>query len=216
MAQPILVIGDSGAGKTSSLKFLNPSNTYIADCDQKGLPWIGWRNDYGKEKGNYLRSSRISTIKKLLKNVNDDSRLSYIKTVVIDTLNGCMIDDEFERAKERTFDKWMDLAASIYDLVSSANNLRSDLTAIFIAHAETIRTDDGYVFTRMKTSGQKLNKIVIESKFNIVIRANNLAGQYVFEVMNNGTSTVKVPQGIFNTSTIPNNMQIVVDALKDF
>ena len=52
------------------------------------------------------------------------------KTVIIDTLNGIMIDDEFKRMNEKNYDKWQDLAASIYGLVTNINDLREDLEKI--------------------------------------------------------------------------------------
>lgn len=46
MARVICVMGESGSGKTTSLRNLNPEETYIIDADKKGLSWRGWKKQY--------------------------------------------------------------------------------------------------------------------------------------------------------------------------
>ena len=62
--------------------------------------------------------------------------------------------------KEKNFDKWLDLVSYIYSILDVVCELRDDLTIIYTAHSETERTEDGYMWTRMKTTGKKLNKLV--------------------------------------------------------
>ena len=133
----------------------------------------------------------------------------------MDTLNAIMIDDEFKRMNEKGFDKWLDMAYSVYEIVSFANSLRDDLTVIFTIHSQTERDDSGYCFTRAKTSGKKLEKIVIESKFTTVILAKCDGGEYFFELKNNN-STVKTPLGAFEEDKIENDILKVIEALKNY
>lgn len=133
----------------------------------------------------------------------------------MDTLNAIMIDDEFKRMNEKGFDKWLDMAYSVYEIVSFANSLRDDLTVIFTIHSQTERDDSGYCFTRAKTSGKKLEKIVIESKFTTVILAKCGGGEYFFELKNNN-STVKTPLGAFEEDKIENDILKVIEALKNY
>ena len=141
--------------------------------------------------------------------------IRLIKVVVIDTINALMIADEMRRAKEKGFDKWIDLATCIWDLVSGAYDYREDLTIIFVAHTQTERDDSGYVFTRIKTSGKKLDKICLESKFTTVLLAKVVDGRYIFETHANH-STTKTPLGAFVDDEIDNNIVTVLEALKDF
>ena len=92
-----------------------------------------------------------------------------IRVVVVDTLNGLMVADEMRRTKEKGYDKWQDLAQSIYDLVDYSLTMRDDVTIVFVAHTQTDHDDNGYMFTRIKTSGRKLDKITLESKFSTVL-----------------------------------------------
>jgi hypothetical protein len=67
----------------------------------------------------------------------------------------------------------------------------------------------------MKTSGKKLDKIVVESKFTTVLLAKAVEGDYIFEVRANN-STAKTPMGAFDSDTIPNDITLVIEALKEF
>lgn len=213
MSKTILIMGESGSGKTTSMRNLNPETTFYIDADKKGLNWKGWKSQYNTENKNYIATSKANDIKVLLDKINTEQ--TQIQTVVIDTLNGVMIDDEFARMKEKGFDKWQDMAYSIYDIISIANTLREDLTIIFVMHSQTERDDTGFYFTRAKTSGKKLDKVVVESKFSTVLLAKCLDGKYIFETKNNN-STVKAPLGAFDTDFIENDILKVLEALKDY
>ena len=213
MSKTIAIMGESGSGKTTSMRNLNPETTFYIDCDKKGLNWKNWKEQYSLEKKNYMATSDAKIIKLLLSKINTEQ--TKIETVIIDTLNAIMIDDEFNRMKEKGFDKWQDMAYSIYDIVSIANTLRDNLTIIFVAHSQTERDDTGFYFTRIKTSGKKLDKIVIESKLTTVLLAKCVDGKYIFETKNNN-STVKTPLGTFETDTIENDIIKVLEALKDY
>ena len=206
-------MGESGSGKTTSMRKLNEEETFYIDSDKKGLNWKGWKEQYNLEKKNYISTSEPQIIKTLLTKI--DTEQTQIKTVVIDTLNGIMIDEEFRRMKEKNYDKWQDLAYSIYDIVSMANTLRENLTIILVMHSQTERDETGFYFTRAKTSGKKLDKIVIESKVSTVLLAKCVDGKYIFETKNNN-STVKTPLGAFEEETIENDMTKVLEALKEY
>lgn len=215
MAMTIAIMGESGSGKTTSMRNLPPESTMYIDADQKGLSWRGWRSKYNTESKNYLCTSDKDKILKMLTRVNDDPNLAHIKTVVIDTINGIMVDDEMARMKEKNYDKWADLAVAVYGLVLYALKMRQDLTVIFVAHAQTERDESGNVWTRIKTSGKKLDKIVLESKFTTVLLAKCIDGRYVFETAANN-STAKSPMGAFEESVIENDVMQVLKALEDF
>ena len=205
-----MIIGTSGSGKTTSLEKLDPKQTFYIDADGKGLSWKGWRKQYNKENKNYFQCDAPEQIFSLMQTI--DEKQKQIKFLVIDTLNGCMVADEMRRAKEKTYDKWMDLAQSVYGIVDYANKMRDDLTVILIGHTQT--SDDG--FTCMLTNGRKLNKICLESKMTTVLLSRiNDNGEYVFETRAKN-STAKTPRGAFDVDEIPNDITLVIDALKDY
>ena len=213
MSKVICVAGESGSGKTTAMRNLDPKSTFYIDCDKKGLSWKGWKDQYNSDNKNYVRTDLVETVNTVLNKINKDH--PEFKVVVIDTINGLMVADEMRRSKEKGYDKWVDLAACIWDLVCKAYDLRDDLTIIFIAHTQTERDDSGYSFTRIKTSGKKLDKIVLESKFTTVLISKVVDGKYLFETHANN-STAKTPMGAFEENEVENDIVKVLEALKDF
>lgn len=212
MSKVICVAGESGSGKTTSMRNLDPNTTYYIDCDRKGLSWKGWKNQYNSINHNYMQTSDIKTIDQILAAVN--AKPKY-KAVIIDTINAIMIDDEFARAKEKGYDKWLDLATSVWGLVSEAHNMRDDLAVIFCAHTQTERDDSGFFFTRIKTSGKKLDKIVLESKFTTVLISKAVDGRFLFETQARN-STAKSPMNAFADFEIENDVVKVIKALEEY
>ena len=213
MSQIICIMGESGAGKTTSCRNLDPATTYYIDCDKKGLSWRGWKKQYKAEAKNYYKTDNQNTVLKLLHGINDTA--THIKTVVIDTINGIMVADEMRRSKEKGYDKWLDLACAIYDIVDYALTMRDDCTIIFVAHTQTDHDDNGYMFTRIKTSGKKLDKITLESKFPVVLHAKVIDGKHIFETKAN-FSTAKTPFGAFESDQIDNDISEVLKVLEEY
>lgn len=215
MAKVIAIMGESGSGKTTSMRNLDPASTFYIDCDKKGLSWKGWKAQYNKENGNYFVTDDQTKVLTLMQRINNSEKCSHIKTVIVDTINGIMVADEMRRSKEKGYDKWVDLALAIYDIVDYALTMRDDLAVIFIAHTQTDHDDNGYMFTRIKTSGKKLDKITLESKFPVVLLAKVIDGKHIFETKAN-FSTAKTPFGSFDEATIDNDIINVLKALEDY
>ena len=213
MSKVICVAGESGSGKTTSMRNLDPKTTYYIDADKKGLSWKGWREQYNGEHKNYYRCDDANIVRQYIKRIAGSC--PHIKVIVVDTINGLMVADEMRRSKEKGYDKWVDLAACVWDLLNECYDYRDDLTIIFTAHTQTDHDKNGYMFTRIKTSGKKLDKIVLESKFTTVLLAKAVDGKYKFETRANN-STTKTPMGAFADSEIDNDIVEVIKALEDF
>lgn len=214
MAKVIGVIGESGAGKTTSMRNLNPEETFYIDCDKKGLSWKGWKKQYIEGK-NYFRGDVPTNVMQCLKAINGNEKYKDFKTVIVDTLNGIMVAEEMRNVKVAGYGKWTDLASYIYEIVDFALSMRDDLTVIFICHSETVSDDNGMIFTRIKTNGRKLDKIVLESKLTTVLLAECKDGKYVFRT-HADKSTVKTPLGAFEEDEIPNDITTVIAALEEY
>lgn len=213
MSKVICIMGESGSGKTTSCRNLDPKTTYYIDCDKKGLSWRGWKKQYNLENKNYYCCDVPATVKNIIEGISE--KRSEIKTVIIDTIGSLMVADEMRRSQEKGFDKWLDLATCIWYLIDVAYTLRDDLTIVFMAHTQTERDENGYNFTKLKTSGKKLDKICLESKFTTVLVAKCINGNYVFETHSNN-STAKSPMGLFEADTIPNDITAVISALEEY
>lgn len=233
MAKVIAIMGESGSGKTTSLRNLPPKETFYIDADGKGLSWKGWAKDYSTKNGNYARTDDPDTILRMMMVVNGENIIGMpdpntgktleidkpqkqFKYLVVDTLNAIMIAEEMRRSKEKGYDKWMDLATSVYNIVKYAGKLRDDLTIIFLAHTETVAEETGYMLTRIATSGRKLQKIKLETMLNTVLLAKAIDGEYKFITHSDGSTTAKTPMGAFADDAIENDIMIVLDALKEY
>lgn len=212
MSYAIGIMGESGAGKTTSLRNLDPKTTYIIDADLKGLAWKGWKKAWNAEEKNYIKTNDKDKVLYLLKGIAE--KREDIKVVVIDTMNGLMVADEIRRMKEKGYDKWIDLAVSVVDIMDTANTVRDDLRVIMIFHSQTVRDDLGNAWTCIRTNGQKLGKIVLETKLPIVLLAKCQDGEYVFETQSNN-STAKSPMGMLDP-VIPNDIAAVLEKLKEY
>ena len=213
MSKVICIAGESGSGKTTSMRNLDPKTTYYIDADCKGLFWKGWRGQYNAENKNYKATDDTNIVRQFIKRLAESC--PNIKVIVVDTINGLMVADEMRRSKEKGYDKWVDLAACVWDLVCECYTYRDDLTIIFTAHTQTDHDENGYMFTRIKTSGKKLDKIVLESKFTTVLLSKCVDGQYKFETRANN-STAKSPLGAFEEFEIDNDIVEVIKALEEF
>lgn len=215
MSKVIGIMGESGSGKTTSMRNLSPEETFYIDCDGKGLSWKGWRGQYNVENQNYWKTDQPNIVLGLLNKINTEDKFKRIKYVVIDTLNGIMVADEVRRMKDKGYDKWVDLAQCIWELLDHLHTMRDDLTIFVVCHSQTQKEDDGYTFTRIKTSGKKLDKLNVESKLTTVLHAEIKDGRYIFHTKAD-RSTCKTPLGAFEEDEIENDITVVIKALEEY
>ena len=218
MSRTILIYGQSGAGKTTSCRHLNPKHTFYIDCDGKGLSWHGWRKSFNAENKNYIRSDTLDPTSKrnlatVIRSVAASDAYSHIKTIVVDGLTTVMTLDVMRRADEKGFDKWRDLAYSVLQIIRDANYYRDDLDIVFIGHVDT---DDESVnpVAHLKTSGRKLGQIVLESFFTTVLYAKTDGENYWFETTARN-STAKAPKGALD-DRVDNDLAAVLVILNLF
>ena len=212
MAKLIGIYGEPGTGKSTSLRNLPPSETLYIDADMKGLNWKGWKKQYNGDNKNYLKTNFPQLAIKYLQLAEK----STYKYVVIDTVNNLMVSDEMRRCKEKGYDKWMDLASCIWELVDLPGSLRDDLTVILLFHSQTDYTEDGYRFTKIKTNGRKTEKNNIDSKFNWLLRTvKQDDGKYYFETTAHN-STTRTPLDAFEEDYIPNDIMKVIEVMEEY
>ena len=219
MSKVIGIMGESGSGKTTAMRNLDPTTTFYVDCDKKGLNFKGWREKYNTEKKNYVATDSFSIVKGMLDRVNTEEQFQRIKTIVIDTLNGMMVAEEMRILTTQGGDKrsmWTDLAANGWDIINKALTLRDDLTVLILCHSETVSDDNGIVKTRIKTNGRKLEKLVLESKMTTVIWAVRKDDKYKL-ILSADNVTCKAPLGAFDTDTLEDNDIVpVLKALEEY
>lgn len=225
MSRPIALAGFTGNGKSSSLKYLDPKSTFIISCTPKQLTFPGFRKNYkkltvidGNYQGNWYYSNKFDKVSQILKVV--DKKMPHVKVLVIDDANYLLTYDTFEKAKEKGYDKFTDIAKSYFDLIHQAETLRDDLTVIFVSHIENAGSDIDPIY-RLFTTGKMLSsKGSLDGLFNYVIYAVKLIDgddiTYKFQVHSKGQDSCKTPEGCFEEDYIEPNMQIVLDAIDKY
>jgi hypothetical protein len=158
MSSIICLAGLSNSGKSTSMKYLDPQSTFIVSCTNKQLQIPGFRKKYpkvssegGKLVGNWFVNSNYESIEKIL-NIVSKTR-SEVTTIVIDDANYLLSNETFQNALTKGYEKFTVMAKNYYDLIQFCQNLRDDLTVIFVTHVENYGTEIDPLF-RMWTTGK--------------------------------------------------------------
>lgn len=221
MAHLVFVVGESGTGKSSSLRNLNPEETVIINTDQKALPFKKFKDRYNEDKGNYIQTSEISGVVKKLSEVNKDKSVS---TVIIDTWSRLMTDkvmsDAFRNSKNG-MQAWANMAADQYRLINIINDkMREDLIVYMFCHPYSVYDEMGEKMQKIGVQGKMLEKQVPESFSSIVLYTEVLKDdknvKYKFLTQNNGTNTCKTPFEMFEDKYIDNDLLIVNEAINNY
>jgi hypothetical protein len=226
MSNVICLAGLSNTGKSTSLKYLEPSETFIVSCTNKQLQIPGFRKKYikvsiedNKLVGNWLVSNDYARIAKILKVVSQTR--PDIKTVVIDDLNYLLSNEIMNSAEEKGYEKFTRQAKNYYDIINNAQNLRDDLTVVMISHIINDGTDIE-PFWKLYTSGKMLDKTVnLDGLFSYIIYTDKYVDendevQYRFMTRTNGNDTCRSVAGCFADKYIEPNMKLVIDTINKF
>lgn len=222
MAQSVLIIADSGSGKSTSMRNLPAKETFIINIANKPLPFKGWKKDYtniskDNPKGNMTSASSAAGIIKAMKHVNDN--MPHIKTLVVDDWQYMSSFEYFDRANEKGYDKFTQIAANLAQVAKMPKDMRDDLTIFFLTHSEDSTDINGHRKVKAKTIGKMIdNTLTLEGLFSIVLFGHvkkDEDGQlhYGFDTVNNGENTCKSPMGMFDDSFIDNDLQLVKDCI---
>ena len=212
MSIPVMIIGDSGTGKTRSLKHLKPEETFIIQPERKPLPfkssdWKRWNNE--TKSGSVVVTDNYDNIKKV---IGSASRVGK-KFVVIDDAQYIMLNEELRRSDENGFKKFTDMAKNYVGLVSFVTNLPDNIIVYFMTHTET--NEQGEI--KAKTTGKMIReKVVLEGLFSIVLRCQYKDGVHFFSTKTNGLDCVKTPEDMFESETIENDLNLVNEAIINY
>tara|TARA_R100001530_G_scaffold136146_1_gene115479 strand:+ start:3273 stop:3953 length:681 start_codon:yes stop_codon:yes gene_type:complete len=224
MAQSVLVIADSGTGKSTAIRTLDPKETFIINIANKPLPFQGWKKDYtmiSKEnpKGNMTSASTAPGIIKAMQHVND--KMPHITNLVIDDWQYMSSFEYFDRANEKGYDKFTQIAANLAQVAKMPKDMRDDLTIFFLTHSEETTDVNGHRKVKAKTIGKMIdNTLTLEGLFSIVlfgrVKKTEDGLEYGFDTENNGENTCKSPMGMFKDSFIDNDLQLVKNCITEY
>lgn len=199
MAVLVMVYGQSGSGKSTSLRNFTPEQVSIVNVLGKPFPF----------RFNGLKGAVSDNYEKIIKLLCQTPKLS----IVIDDATYLMTNEYVRTAKQSGYQKFTDMAANFKGLLDLAKSLPEDKIVYIMGHME--RDSDGN--EKFKTIGKMLDeKICVEGLFTIVLKTVVQDGKYYFSTQNNGSDVSKSPMGMFESSLIDNDLAMVDKAIREY
>lgn len=222
-AETIAIVGESGTGKSTSLRNLNPEETFIISTTGKPLPFKGYKKKYVPMKiegkivtGNYYVSSKWDQILKILQII--DKMMPNIKQVIVDDFQYVLSYEFVDRATEIGYTKFSELAQHAMEILRYSEKMREDCKMIFLTHSENVgdMVNPKYV---IKTVGKLLSeKVTLEGLFTYIFftkvsEGENGRMQYKLITNNDGSCVAKTSLGMFEELEIDNDLAEIIKVI---
>lgn len=199
MGLPVLILGFSGSGKSSSMRNFKPDELALVNVNGKFLPFRGGFTET-------INSDDFEKIKSFLSSAK-------AKAIVVDDSQYLMLNEFMRRSKEKGYDKFTEIAEHFWSLIRCIEQLPQDTVVYFLHHIES--GEDGRL--KAKTVGKLLDeKVNIEGMFSIVLRTFVSENGYQFLTQTDGNDCCKSPAGMFAGYAIPNNLRLVDESIRTF
>lgn len=198
MGIPVLILGESGSGKSTSMRNFDPSELTVFNVANKLLPF--------RKKLNVINNAGYGTIGKELQKQKK-------KIYVIDDSQYLLAFELFNRAKEKGYDKFTDIAVRFEKMLDYIiKGTPEDCIVYLLHHCET--TDTGKI--KAKTVGKMLdNQLTVEGLFSIVLYAFVEDDKHLFRTTNDGFCPAKAPMGMFEP-IIDNDLKFVDTTIREY
>ena len=212
MSIATLIMGESGTGKSTSLRNLDPAQTLLIQAVKKPLPFksTDWKPATAEGGSVFVTDNSKFIVKAMQKTAKP--------IIVIDDFQYVMANEFMRRVTDQetgngAFAKYNEIARSAWDVFTLASNLPDWKRVYILSHTAT--DDNGK--TKIKTIGKLLDeKIVLEGLVTIVLRTLRINDQYIFSTQNSGSDTTKSPLGMFADEHIENDLAAVDTAICDY
>lgn len=200
MAILVMLYGQSGTGKSTSLRNFRQEDVFVINVSGKPFPF---------KNTNGIKSYSTDSYTRLIKSLPDCPQ----KSIVIDDATYLMVNAFMRAAKITGYQKYTDMAYDFNNLIDVCAALPAEKIVYFVGHSD--QRDDGS--EHFKTIGKMLdNYVTLEGKFSIVLKTVVKDGSYYFSTRNNGQDTVKTPIGMFESELIPNDLAEVDKVIREY
>lgn len=198
MGIAVMIMGQSGTGKSASLRNFTKEEVSVINVAGKPLPF---RSDIVS----YSTDNYVNVVKAM--------KQAKTPSIVIDDSQYLMANEYMRRANETGFQKFTDIARNFWALVNTVRDLPDDKIVYFLHHSEI--TDNGR--EKVKMTGKLLDeKYTLEGMFTITLKTAVIDGRYIFRTQNNGADTVKSPMGMFDTEEVENDLREVDKVIREY
>lgn len=200
MAIVVMILGESGTGKSASLRKFKPGELAVVNVIGKPLPF---------------RSKGFESIdSESYPNIRQFMSKTKCKSIVIDDAQYLMANEFMRRAREKGYEKFTEIGQNYWDLINYCRKLDDDQIVYFLQHTET--ASDGTT-TKAKTIGKMLDeKVTLEGMFAIVLKTVVDDDGYHFSTRNSGQDTVKSPVNMFPSELIDNDLKYVDECIREY
>lgn len=209
MAISTLIIGESGSGKTTSLRNLNSAETFIIQVVKKPLPFKNTYKPFDKNtlegrKGNLYVTRDYSDMVFTLSLIN--KKLPHITNVIIDDFQYIMAMEYVRMARDKGYDRFNEIVQQACAITDKIEGLRDNLFCFVFTHSTTDEDD----VIRPKTIGKMFDKLItLEGLFTVVLQTKIIDHNYYFATQSDGLSVAKSPMGMFDKLLIDNDLASV-------
>lgn len=212
MGIPVMVLGESGTGKSTAMRNLEPDRTLLIQVVRKPLPFraAGWKLwDTEKKQGSIVVSDNWDTIIKIMKRAPDYGK----DVIVIDDFQYLLANEFMRRSHEKGFEKFTEIGHHAWSVLMAAQESAGTARVYILSHSAT----DEQGNTKAKTIGKMLDeKITVEGLFTIVLRTSISDKGYGLRTQNSGADTTKSPMGLFEDQIIDNDLAVIDAAITDY
>lgn len=204
MAEKILIMGESGTGKSTSIRNCDPKTTAIINPVGKPLPFRGARG--------FTTLNGVTDADEICKFMKT-SASNGAKIIIIDDFQYILAIPFMNRIKETGWDKYNDFGSNYFKIIDVCKELPEDVCVYYLTHCETLENG----VTTVKLIGKLLReKITIEGLFTIVLRTGVSEGNYYFFTQNSGKDTVKSPMGMFDAFSVDNDLAYIDAKIRNY
>lgn len=210
-----LIIGDSGTGKSTSIRNLAPVETYVINVIDKPLPFREFKKHYTLHtkdvKGNYMSTDDYEKIIGIIRHINNER--PEITNLVLDDFQYIMAHEYMRNADQTGFSKFSEMANQAWKVLNEFSLCRETLNCFILSHNQI--KEDGK--SRCKTIGKLLDdKIDVHARFTTVLHTTLAEGQYKFLTQTDGIRIAKSPLGMFEERLIENDLNFVRQSIDNY
>jgi len=224
MARVILIVGDTGTGKSTSIKTLKPEETYILNTLDKDLPFKGYKQSYNKENKNIFSTQDYKAVISTLKAI--PSAKPEVKNIIIDDIGFIITKEFFTRALEKGYEKFSEMGLHMQQVLETAKSLPDGINVYIMFHSDDEVSDKIKIGKKVKLIGMmledKYNPLAIVSislfthvsfddndkpVYNFITNRTNINGQII---------PAKSPEGMFDELMIPNDLEYVNRKIEEY